>query len=70
MELIIAGPVMTMLLQRLNGIQSGDIHELDGLSCDCQEVWKTEIELDQKLPIPLGSGKNRRGDAILHLRSP
>ena len=24
---------------------SGDIHELDGLSCECQEVWKTEIEL-------------------------
>ena len=49
---------------------SGDIHDLDGLSCDCEEVWKTEVELDQKMPIPLGSGKNRRGDALLHLRSP
>ncbi|MEC8788791.1 MAG: hypothetical protein VXX17_01865, partial [Candidatus Thermoplasmatota archaeon] len=49
---------------------SGDIDDLDGLSCDCQEVWKTEVELDQKMPIPLGSGKNRRGDALLHLRSP
>ena len=49
---------------------SGDIHELDGLDCECKQVWQCEIELDKSMPIPLGSGKNRRGNALLHLRSP
>ena len=49
---------------------SGDIHELDGLDCECKQVWQCEIELDKCMPIPLGSGKNRRGNALLHLRSP
>ena len=49
---------------------SGDIHDLDGLDCDCKKVWQCEIELDKTIPIPLGSGKNRRGDVLSHLRSP
>ena len=49
---------------------SGDIHELDGLDCSCKKVWKSEIELDKSMPIPLGAGKNRRGNPLLHLRSP
>ena len=49
---------------------SGDIHELDGLDCSCKKVWKSEIELDKCMPIPLGAGKNRRGNPLLHLRSP
>ena len=40
---------------------SGDIHDLDGLECSCQDIWKSEIKLDNSMPIPLGSGINRRG---------
>ena len=49
---------------------SGDIHDLDGLECSCQNIWKSEIKLDNSMPIPLGSGINRRGNALSHLRSP
>jgi hypothetical protein len=49
---------------------SGDIHELDGLECSCQKIWKMEIQLDGSVPVPLGVGKARRGDALSHLRSP
>jgi hypothetical protein len=49
---------------------SGDINDLDGLDCGCKAVWKSEIAIDRSMPIPLGAGKNRRGNALLHLRSP
>jgi radical SAM enzyme (TIGR01210 family) len=49
---------------------SGDIRDLDGLDCTCKAVWRREIDLDNSMPIPLGSGKNRRGNALSHLRSP
>ena len=35
---------------------SGSLLEFEGLSCDCETQWATEIALDQSLPIPLGSG--------------
>ena len=49
---------------------SGDIHELDGLDCDCKTIWQTEIDLDQNSALPLGIGMNRRGPTLKHLMSP
>ena len=49
---------------------SGEIEELDGLDCNCKSIWETEIKMDRSMPIPLGVGKNRRGDTMAHLRSP
>lgn len=49
---------------------SGLIEELDGLDCQCKEVWKEEISLDSKYPIPIGVGLNRRGNILENLRSP
>ena len=49
---------------------SGEIEELDGLDCHCKSVWENEIKMDRIMPIPLGVGKNRRGDTMAHLRSP
>ena len=39
---------------------SNDILEFEGLSCDCEKVWRTEIDLDTSIPIPLGVGLDRR----------
>jgi archaeosine synthase beta-subunit len=49
---------------------SGDLLELEGLDCDCKQVWQQEVTLDNSIPVPLGVGLNRRGDALAHLRSP
>ena len=48
---------------------SGDVNEFAGIECDCQKIWRTEIELDRSIPIPLGIGLRRRGDSIQNLRS-
>jgi radical SAM enzyme (TIGR01210 family) len=49
---------------------SGVIEEFTGLDCECKKVWETEISLDEESPIPLGVGMNRRGNVMIHLRSP
>ena len=49
---------------------SGDLLELEGLECECKQVWQQEVTLDNLVPVPLGVGINRRGDALAHLRSP
>ena len=49
---------------------SGSLLEFEGLSCECESQWKAEIELDTSLPIPLGSGIDRRLDPIEALLSP
>ena len=48
---------------------SGDIEEFTGLDCACRKIWRTEIELDRSIPIPLGIGLRRRGDSVQNLRS-
>jgi len=48
---------------------SGDIEEFVGLDCACRNIWRTEIELDRSIPIPLGIGLRRRGDGVQNLRS-
>ncbi|MAN06631.1 MAG: TIGR01210 family radical SAM protein [Euryarchaeota archaeon] len=47
---------------------SGDLIDLEGLSCQCKEVWQEEISLDGSLPNPLGVGLRRRGLSRLNLR--
>ena len=49
---------------------SGSLLEFEGLSCDCESQWATEIALDQSLPIPLGTGLDRRLDSVEALLSP
>ena len=49
---------------------SGSLLEFEGLSCDCQTIWRTEIDLERQLPLPLGLSKPRRGRAHEILRSP
>ena len=49
---------------------SGSLLEFEGLSCGCQSVWRSEIELERQLPLPLGVSKPRRGRASEILRSP
>jgi radical SAM enzyme (TIGR01210 family) len=49
---------------------SGDMREFVGLDCACKKAWRTEIELDVSLPAVLGVGIDRRGDPMMHLRSP
>ena len=49
---------------------SGDMREFAGLDCTCKKAWRTEIELDVSLPAVLGVGIDRRGDPMIHLRSP
>ena len=49
---------------------SGSLLEFEGLSCECEAQWKAEIALDTSLPIPLGSGLDRRLDPIEALLSP
>ncbi len=39
---------------------SCDIDEFEGLSCECQNIWASEIRLDGAIPVPLGVGLNRR----------
>jgi hypothetical protein len=49
---------------------SGSLLEFEGLSCVCESQWDTEITLDTSLPMPLGSGHDRRLDPIEALLSP
>ena len=49
---------------------SNDIIEFEGLSCDCEKVWRTEIDLDTSIPIPLGVGLDRRISDEERLMSP
>ncbi len=49
---------------------SADIQEFDGITCSCEEIWKNEIQLDRALPLPLGSGWDRRGPIDKVLRAP
>jgi len=49
---------------------SADIQEFDGITCSCEEIWKNEIQLDRSLPLPLGSGWDRRAPIDKVLRAP
>ena len=49
---------------------SGSLMEFDALSCDCEEVWRSEVMLERQLPVPLGLSKPRRGSPVHRLRSP
>tara|TARA_Y100000588_G_scaffold381387_1_gene466953 strand:+ start:1434 stop:2570 length:1137 start_codon:yes stop_codon:yes gene_type:complete len=49
---------------------SSDILEFEGLSCECQKIWSSEIQLDCEIPIPLGTGLNRRLSTEESLMSP
>ena len=49
---------------------SADLRELEGLTCDCKSVWKAEICNDLSLPVPLGTGSDRRGSPTDLLRAP
>jgi hypothetical protein len=44
--------------------------EFEGLACECEKIWATEVALDASLPMPLGSGVDRRLDPIEALMSP
>ena len=48
---------------------SGDLREFDGLSCECDSVWREELALESALPLPLGISQPRRGNRIENLRS-
>jgi radical SAM enzyme (TIGR01210 family) len=49
---------------------SGSLDEFAGLTCSCRDVWRTELELERQLPLPLGLSKPRRGRLLDALRSP
>ena len=49
---------------------SADIQDFDDIECECQNVWKNEIQLDNALPVPLGIGSNRRAPLNKILRAP
>ncbi len=49
---------------------SADIRDFEGIECECQNVWKNEIALDNALPVPLGIGSNRRAPLDKILRAP
>ncbi|MEC7720943.1 MAG: archaeosine biosynthesis radical SAM protein RaSEA [Candidatus Thermoplasmatota archaeon] len=49
---------------------SADLRELEGLDCDCKQVWRVEIDNDLTLPVPLGTGSDRRGLPTDLLRAP
>ena len=49
---------------------SADIRDFEGIECECQNVWKNEISLDNALPVPLGIGSNRRAPLDKILRAP
>ena len=36
---------------------SGSLMEFDDLSCDCEDVWRSEVMLERQLPVPLGLSK-------------
>jgi radical SAM enzyme (TIGR01210 family) len=49
---------------------SGSLLEFEGLACDCQKKWETELMLERQLPLPLGLSKPRRAPTLETLRSP
>jgi radical SAM enzyme (TIGR01210 family) len=49
---------------------SGSLLEFEGITCDCEAIWSAEIGLDTSLPMPLGSGLDRRISAVEALMSP
>ncbi len=49
---------------------SADIQDFDDIECECQNIWKNEIQLDNALPVPLGIGSNRRAPLNKILRAP
>ncbi|HIE63663.1 MAG TPA: TIGR01210 family radical SAM protein, partial [Candidatus Poseidoniales archaeon] len=49
---------------------SRNLDEFRGLDCDCKKVWRAEIINDSILPVPLGSGTDRRGLAVDLARAP
>ncbi len=49
---------------------SADLREFDGLECDCQRIWRAEVDLDGALPCPLGTGRDRRAPPLDVCRSP
>ena len=49
---------------------SGSLLEFEGINCDCKAIWRNEIKTDTTLPIPLGSGLDRRLNPIEALLSP
>ncbi len=49
---------------------SGDLEEFAGLTCECEKIWATEIELDCTIPSPFGVGLDRRMPAEESLMSP
>ena len=49
---------------------SGSLLEFEGITCDCEAIWSAEIGLDTSLPMPMGSGLDRRISAVEALMSP
>ena len=49
---------------------AADLRELDGLDCGCKSVWRVEIANVLILPVPLGTGSDRRGAPTDLLRAP
>ena len=49
---------------------SRDLREFEGLDCECKKVWKTEIENDLSLPVPMGQGRDRRLSRVDIIRAP
>ncbi len=49
---------------------SANLREFNGLKCECKQIWQTEIDLDGSLPIPLGTGIDRRAPRLDACRSP
>lgn len=49
---------------------SADVQEFDGIDCHCKGIWRTEIQLDRSLPVPLGTGRDRRISMNNVLRAP
>ena len=49
---------------------SGDLLEFEGLSCPCEAEWSCELDLERRLPVPLGLSAPRRGPPMDRLRAP
>lgn len=49
---------------------SGDLLEFDGLSCSCEAEWSCELDLERRLPVPLGLSAPRRGPPMDRLKAP
>ena len=49
---------------------SGDLLEFEGLACECESTWACEVDLERRLPAPLGLSAPRRGPPMDRLRAP